>query len=246
MELSKRMSMVAQMVPTGSVLCDIGCDHGFVSIELIRREICPHIIAADVRKGPLQRASKHIGEAGLSDRIETRLSDGLKEIHTGEADGFLAAGMGGRLIIRIMEEGLGKIREMSYMILQPQSELGVVRAFLREQGFQIVKEDMVSEEGKFYPAMLVYTKSMQEGNLGILFSKFPNADKDRLTAAADQYGPGLILEKHPVLASYLNWWEKRQMTILSAVEQHPERFEEVRAELERIKFVRSLTGFQAD
>lgn len=230
------------MVPPDSVLCDIGCDHGFVSIELVRKRICHHIIAADVRTGPLQRAEEHIREAGLEGRIETRLSDGLDKIGKGEADGFLAAGMGGRLIMHIIEDSLDKIREMDFMILQPQSELGAVRSFLREQGLTVVREDMVQEEGKFYPAMLVQTGPEQKDLYRELRRQFPETDPEKLMTAADQYGPGLILEKNRVLLDYINWWEARQLAILPAVKEHGERLKEVREELERISLVRILVS----
>lgn len=156
MELSKRMQMLVDMVPKGTRLADIGCDHGFVSIHLVEQGICPNVIAADLREGPLAQAREHVQEAGLVDRIDLRISDGLTAIRDGEVDGFLAAGMGGRVIRHMIESDLVKVRAMAYMILQPQSEIAELRAFLRENDFQIMNESMVCEDGKYYPAMLIY------------------------------------------------------------------------------------------
>ena len=90
MELSKRMRAVAGMVPHGYVAADIGCDHGFVSICLVREKICPRVIAADVRPGPLSRAKEHIAQSGLTGAIETVLSDGLEHVPTGTRSGISA------------------------------------------------------------------------------------------------------------------------------------------------------------
>ena len=79
-ELSERMQAVSALVPKGHVAADIGCDHGFVSIDLVQRSICPHVYAADVRKGPLDRAKEHIAACGLKDKITAVLSDGLKDV----------------------------------------------------------------------------------------------------------------------------------------------------------------------
>jgi len=74
-ELSERMQAVSALVPKGHVAADIGCDHGFVSIDLVQRSICPHVYAADVRKGPLDRAKEHIASCGLKDKITAVLSE---------------------------------------------------------------------------------------------------------------------------------------------------------------------------
>ena len=254
--------MVAAMVPKGSVVCDIGCDHGFVSIELIRRQICPHVIASDVRTGPLERAREHVSEAGLSEQIELRLSDGLREIRQGEADGFLAAGMGGKLMIRMITDSLEKVRAMSYMILQPQSELQALRRFLRENDFRIMRESMVFEEGKYYFAMLVSTceagrKQLleQEGACSGYESLWESVSKacpevfseelsqEKITELADQYGPFLILQAEDVLMQYLSWKEEQQRDILPQVASLPEQTQRVERELQQIRLVKQLLGY---
>ena len=85
--LSNRMQALTDMVTPGTVITDVGCDHGFVSVYLVQKGLSPRVIAMDVRSGPLERAREHIREYGLQDRIETRLSDGLHGLKTGEANG---------------------------------------------------------------------------------------------------------------------------------------------------------------
>ena len=93
MKLSDRLEMIASFVEHGNRLADIGTDHGYVPIYLVQTGRVPSALAMDVRKGPLLRAEEHIREAGLSGRIQTRLSDGLKKLAPGEADTVVIAGM---------------------------------------------------------------------------------------------------------------------------------------------------------
>ena len=155
-ELSERMQAVSALVPKGHVAADIGCDHGFVSIDLVQRSICPHVYAADVRKGPLDRAKEHIAACGLKDKITAVLSDGLKDVPVcgSGADGFIAAGMGGKLIVSILTAVPEKTVQLSWCVLSPQSEIWLVRQALTELDFFIIKENMVLEDGKYYPMML--------------------------------------------------------------------------------------------
>jgi tRNA (adenine22-N1)-methyltransferase len=192
-ELSARMQALANMVSHGGVVCDVGCDHGWVSIYLVQQGIAPKVYAMDVRTGPLERAREHIGLYHLEAYIEIRLSDGLTNLQAGEADCMICAGMGGPLMMRILTEGREKAKAMKELILQPQSELALFRKFLREEGYKIVSEDMVLEEGKFYPMMKAVPVQKQEPVV---------ADKE-LQEVWDAYGELLIKQKHPVLKQYL-------------------------------------------
>ncbi len=135
--LSDRLQAIVSMVTPGNRVCDIGCDHGFVPVYLVRQGISPGAIAMDVRKGPLSQADLHIRTYGLEALIQTRLSDGLAAFRAGEADTLICAGMGGRLMMRILTEEAEKAASFRELILQPQSEIQMFRAFLRVQGYLI-------------------------------------------------------------------------------------------------------------
>lgn len=201
--LSKRMQMVAGMVTEGNVLADIGCDHGFVSIYLIEQNICPKVIAMDVNEGPLLRAREHVEERGLAEYIDIRLSDGMEKLTFLEADSILIAGMGGRLVIKILSEQMEKAKALKEMILQPQSELHLVRRFLSKQGFHILKEDMTEENGKYYPVIKAVWKA--EG-------------PQPLQEVEQWFGPCLLKEKHPVLLKYLKREKKKFLQIFDEIE----------------------------
>ena len=187
--LSKRLETVISMVSSGYRVCDVGCDHGYVSIALVQRGISPFALAMDVNKGPLERAKEHIEFFGLSAEINIRLSDGLREYMPGEADSLIIAGMGGRLMVNILNENINNTRDFKELILSPQSEIPEVRMFLSEQGFMIVDEAMVLEDGQYYTVI----KAISTDN------------RCRLSPVELSYGPVLIRKKDPVLSQFLHW-----------------------------------------
>ena len=140
MELSKRLYAVASLVTEGASVADIGTDHGYIPIYLIENQIAARAIALDINKGPLERARMHIVGHGLKGQIETRLSDGLKEVKPGEVDTMIAAGMGGGLVIKILREGKPVVDTLKSCILQPQSEIHRVRRYVAENQMKIVDE----------------------------------------------------------------------------------------------------------
>lgn len=150
MELSKRLQAVADMVTAGRNVADVGCDHGYVSIYLMQRRIANRVYAMDVNRGPLERAAEHVAEAGLSEKISIRLSDGANALSAGEADCMVVAGMGGRLMTRILSDAAERNLVFEELVLQPQSEPFKVRQYLWENGYYIADEKMVFEDGKYY------------------------------------------------------------------------------------------------
>ena len=217
--LSRRMGMLADMVTAGNCVADVGCDHAFLSIYLVQTGKCPKCLAMDVRKGPLSGAKEHIASYGLGEYIETRLSDGLSAYHIEEAQTLVCAGMGGKLMEKILTEGGEKSRSFKELILQPQSEIPEFRIFLRNAGFLITEEEAVYEDGKFYFAMKAVYKE-QEGvpERNQLADQEQFVEEKRSTSPEmstelyDLYGKQLLMSRHPVLMQYL---QKR----LQAVEE---------------------------
>ena len=153
MQLSLRLSAIADLVTEGNRLVDVGCDHGYLPVYLIQQKKIPSAIAMDVRKGPLSRAQEHIRQYGLEEYIQTRLSDGLEGLKAGEGDTLVIAGMGGPLMERILTDGRSVRNSFSELILQPQSDIPHFRRFIQSEGWEITEEKMVEEDGKFYPMM---------------------------------------------------------------------------------------------
>lgn len=153
-KLSPRLEGIVELVPEGSRVADIGCDHGYISIALVQRNLAVHSIASDIKSGPLEQAVKNIAKAELTDKIETRLAPGITAIKSGEADVIVIAGMGQRTIAEILTENMDIAKEAKYLILQPQSELADMRRFLLGNGFKLIKNKLMIEGDKYYIAMV--------------------------------------------------------------------------------------------
>lgn len=102
MKLSKRLEMVASFVGIQAQIADVGTDHGYIPIALVEQKLVKKAIAMDIKPGPLERAREHIRQYGLQEKIETRLSDGVKQLSVGEADTVIIAGMGGELVLSLI------------------------------------------------------------------------------------------------------------------------------------------------
>lgn len=148
------------MVTPGNRVADVGTDHGFVPIWLIKNGISPKVLAMDVRVGPLDRAKEHIAEYGLSDYIETRRSDGVEKLQKNEVDTVIIAGMGGQLMTKILREGQDILKTVQELILSPHTDADKVRRYLKESNWYIKEEKMLQDEGKYY----VFLKAVQGEN----------------------------------------------------------------------------------
>ncbi len=205
--LSRRMQAVTALAEPGKTAADIGCDHGYVGIRLIQEGLFSKVIAMDVRPGPLETARKNVALYRMEDAIELRLSDGLRMLGIGEADCMICAGMGGALICRILENDPEKAQAMKQIILQPQSEISLVRRFLRQHGYVIRKEDMVKEDGKYYPMLRAV---WQEETV--------KTAEDRQDIY-DTYGRLLLEGHHPVLYEWLLHEQTVTGEILSGLQE---------------------------
>ncbi len=150
--LSKRLKVVAGMVTEGNTIADIGTDHGYVPIYLVKNNICPKAYAMDINQGPIESAIKNIEAEGLSDKIVAIKSNGLAKFEDNMAQSVVIAGMGGDLIIEILlaAKNLDTIEEL---ILSPHKRVDLVRRFLHKIGWKIVKEDMLIDASKFYTVL---------------------------------------------------------------------------------------------
>lgn len=148
--ISERLKCVASLVNKGARVADIGTDHAYLPIYLVQNGISNKVYACDVRKEPLRRAKLHIDEYGLSDKITTKLCDGLKGINKGDVDTVTICGMGGKLMKNILKAGIDKLGDNTQLVLSAQSELKDFRKYLLETGIDIKSEHMLLEDGKYY------------------------------------------------------------------------------------------------
>ncbi len=208
MKISDRLYMSAAMISKCNVVADIGCDHGYSSIYLIRHGITNRAIAMDLRKGPLERAKANIKLYGCSDMIETRLSNGISMLQPHEADTILIAGMGGKLMTDILKAKPEVVQSVEQLVLQPQSDVGDVRRYLYTIGFCIVEENMCIEEDKYYVAMRAVPQKKA-------------ADISKLLNYTDveyEFGRILLEQKHKVLISYIEEEYRKSKLVLAQLE----------------------------
>ena len=151
--LSQRLETIAALVPNGARACDIGCDHGYLAIYLTKNNIAKTVIAADLNPAPLERAAQNIKKL-KAENIELRLCDGLAGIEKDEVDTAIIAGMGGNVISGIIDRCEWSRREDLTFILQPTTSSEVLREFLCKNGFSILSETVVFENGKLYSVMV--------------------------------------------------------------------------------------------
>ncbi|NBI08554.1 SAM-dependent methyltransferase [Colidextribacter sp. OB.20] len=162
-ELTPRLRMAAELVPTGVRLADVGTDHAYLPAALILEEKIPFAIAADLRQGPLARARETVRRAGLTGRVAFRLCDGLTGIRPDEVDAVVIAGMGGETIAAILEAAPW-VRERDVpLILQPMSSMAELRGWLQGNGFRIEEERLAREGETLYTAL-----SVRAGEMGTL------------------------------------------------------------------------------
>ena len=184
--LSKRLKCVADMVTENHIVADIGTDHGYVPIYLVKNKISKKAYAMDINKGPLEIAKKNINAEGVQDEITTILSDGMNELYSGMAETVIIAGMGGDLIIDILNRGKN-VKGIKELVLSPHKRVDLVRKYLMDNGWKIVDENMVIDNNKYYTVL----------------KAVPGKEEKKYNSTEIMYGRILLDKKNPVLKQYL-------------------------------------------
>lgn len=166
LELTPRLQSVADLVPQGSVLADIGTDHAYLPVWLLLEGRIGSAIAADLRKGPLERAMQTAQLYECTDQVTFRLCDGLSGIEPNEADTIVIAGMGGETIAAILEGAPWTQNRAYTFILQPMSAQNILRRWLWQHGYSIQNEVLVCEADKLYNIFAVTYRAAAPMSLG--------------------------------------------------------------------------------
>ena len=152
--LSKRLLEIAVLVPKGCRVADIGTDHGYLPIYLIKSGIASGVLACDIAEKPLALAQKNIEASGLHN-ISTRLSDGFSALKPEELDCAVIAGIGGEVISGIIDRCVWLKDNRYTLVLQPTTSPEKLREYLSLNGFSVEKETAICENGKIYSIMQV-------------------------------------------------------------------------------------------
>ena len=186
--LSDRLLVCAGFVAKGDRVADIGCDHGYLGIYLLKNGIASSVIASDVREGPLQSAIRNAHKYGVGDNMSFYLSDGVSNIPR-DFDTLVCAGMGGDTMVHILESAPWLKSEQYRMILQCQSQTPLLRRYLSENGWRIYEESVL-RDGKF-----LYTV-MEVGY---------RPEHPKLTVGEWYFPPALLENPSRDLPAYYQW-----------------------------------------
>ena len=209
--LSSRLCACAGLVQPGARVADIGCDHGYLGISLLKNGTAEYVYASDLREKPLQKARENAARFGVAENIEFCLGDGLESIQPGQVDTIIMAGMGGDKIAGILDAAPWVRDEKVRLILQPQSSANDLRRWLGQNRFRIEREVLVLDGGFQYAAMLVSygggkeltpgeqycSKQLMESGSELLISYL-----DRVIAALARTAEGLQKANDPAKLAY--------------------------------------------
>ena len=185
--LSKRLEAACKFVKPGDRVADIGCDHGYLGIYLLKNHLASQVIASDINEGPLNAAVCNAEKYGVREKMRFYLSDGVKNIPR-DFDAMVCCGMGGDTMISILEAALW-LKEGNYrLILQCQSKRPELRKYLGENGW-FIRNETVLKDGRFlYTVMeVVYQPGME------------------LTAGGCHFPPALLRNPTPDVPAFYRW-----------------------------------------
>lgn len=194
-KLSQRLQAIADFVPQNAKVADIGTDHGFLPCWLAQNNKVEFVIACDVNAQPLALAQKNITDTNVGEIVSTRLGDGLSVLQPGEVDVVTIAGMGGTLMLEILDAAPAVADRLKRIILQPNVGAEAVRIWAEKNRWKIVTEELVRENDIFSVIIV-----LEPGR------------SDKFMSAVELYlGPKLLEMQHPLLGLYISEeWEKTQ------------------------------------
>ncbi|WP_250674236.1 class I SAM-dependent methyltransferase [Paraclostridium ghonii] len=150
MRLTDRLLKIASLVDEGKKVADIGTDHGYIPVYLLKNKKIDFAILADVNKGPLENAKKEVRHNKLEDKVDLRLGSGIEVLNENEVDQIIIAGMGGILISELLEAKKIVAQNAQKLILQPMQAQSELRKYLYENGYEVINELLVKEDFRIY------------------------------------------------------------------------------------------------
>ncbi|NQX44549.1 tRNA (adenine(22)-N(1))-methyltransferase TrmK [Paenibacillus tritici] len=243
-KLSDRLQLLLEQVPQGSRLADIGSDHALLPVAAVQSGIAPAAIAGEVNPGPYDAALRGVAEAGLGGQITVRRGDGLEVLEPGEADCITIAGMGGSLIAAILERGrkLGKLAGVKTLALQPNVGEDILRRWLLDNGWVLVSEHILEEDGKRYEILTAVPEDAEAKRTNEqLYSEYALAGGKVVCdqALLLQMGPWLLQAPNEVFAAKWQGEIAKLEGILSSLsrselEAAEEKRSKIRLQIKRI------------
>ncbi|PKM56629.1 MAG: hypothetical protein CVU98_10255 [Firmicutes bacterium HGW-Firmicutes-3] len=183
--LSNRLQAIAKLVPYNSIVADIGTDHGYLPIALVKTQQVTKAYAMDINEGPLLKARENIRSYGLDKQVIPLKSPGIEYLPE-DVNVVVIAGMGGILISNILETSKLKLATIEALILSPHLDVPYVRRTVHALGFKIAEEKMVMDQKKYYSIL-----KCEQGNENYCELEY-------------EYGKKLMEDGTPIFLAYLD------------------------------------------
>ncbi|MBP3039660.1 tRNA (adenine-N(1))-methyltransferase [Bacillaceae bacterium Marseille-Q3522] len=176
-KLSKRLETLIRYIPFGSRIADIGSDHAYLPCYAVAKGSVLFAIAGEIAEGPYQTAKRQVKQAGLANKIAVRKGDGLEVVQENEVDCITIAGMGGPLIVKILDQGKQKLTYVKRLILQPNIHAAAIRFWLAENGWVLIAEEILEEDHKIYEILVAEKGTAVMSEADMLFGPFLRREK---------------------------------------------------------------------
>ncbi|MGM9941945.1 MAG: tRNA (adenine(22)-N(1))-methyltransferase [Bulleidia sp.] len=199
-----RIEKITDMVHKGMVVADIGTDHAFLPILLVRNGISEKVYACDIARGPLQAADQNIRRAGYQDQITTILTDGLKDVPE-DVSCVVIAGMGKTTAVGILERAMERLPVFQQIIVEVNRDTIAMRRWISDHGFTIADEMHVEDRGHDYVTI-----------------DFNTAPHEPYTLQEVVLGPVLMKQKSPAYLRYLQA-RKAKLEQIMSVSNNPKQ-----------------------
>lgn len=201
MILSPRLKIIADSIQGYETVADIGSDHAYLPIYLVKSNQVKSAIATDVNKGPVEISKERLKSNKADERVEVRHGDGLRVLKPGEAEVIVIAGMGGILIRDILDRDVKVAESARLLILQPMRDSDKVRKWLNNNRFDIIDEELVKEQDRIYEVLWARPCSKMKEAKGLML-----------------LGEKIIEKKHPLAVEYINKKTEELEKVLAALE----------------------------
>lgn len=211
--ISKRLETIASLIQKDMIVADIGTDHAFLPIYLLKNKVSALVYATDNKNGPLLQAKKNIMQAQLTDHILTLLTDGLDDLPN-DIEVIVIAGMGVDSIINILDKHMETLKKYQQIIVQPNNNVYHMRQWIVQHGYKITAEKLIKEY-KYYQVISFDPQSFatynkQQTYFGPcllqtkdpLFLKYHHDHYQNLKSLYQKYPQKLLLPEYTLLAEY--------------------------------------------
>ena len=198
----RRLEEIINLVEDNSIVADIGTDHGIVPYELIKSNKAKKVIASDISEKSLDKLREKLDYLDEPEKIILNVSDGLDNLNEYQVDTIIISGMGGNLIVDILNKNIDVAKSANCLILGANNSLSVLRKFLHDNSFEIIEEVDLFENDKYYQIIKVKVgKQLFSNDYEYEFGKF------------------LIDNKSENLKQYIKQQIENKKTILSNISE---------------------------